>query len=1175
MRITKVKIKLDNKLYQVTMQKEEKYGTLKLNEESRKSTAEILRLKKASFNKSFHSKTINSQKENKNATIKKNGDYISQIFEKLVGVDTNKNIRKPKMSLTDLKDLPKKDLALFIKRKFKNDDIVEIKNLDLISLFYNALQKVPGEHFTDESWADFCQEMMPYREYKNKFIERKIILLANSIEQNKGFSINPETFSKRKRVLHQWAIEVQERGDFSILDEKLSKLAEIYNFKKMCKRVQDELNDLEKSMKKGKNPEKEKEAYKKQKNFKIKTIWKDYPYKTHIGLIEKIKENEELNQFNIEIGKYFEHYFPIKKERCTEDEPYYLNSETIATTVNYQLKNALISYLMQIGKYKQFGLENQVLDSKKLQEIGIYEGFQTKFMDACVFATSSLKNIIEPMRSGDILGKREFKEAIATSSFVNYHHFFPYFPFELKGMKDRESELIPFGEQTEAKQMQNIWALRGSVQQIRNEIFHSFDKNQKFNLPQLDKSNFEFDASENSTGKSQSYIETDYKFLFEAEKNQLEQFFIERIKSSGALEYYPLKSLEKLFAKKEMKFSLGSQVVAFAPSYKKLVKKGHSYQTATEGTANYLGLSYYNRYELKEESFQAQYYLLKLIYQYVFLPNFSQGNSPAFRETVKAILRINKDEARKKMKKNKKFLRKYAFEQVREMEFKETPDQYMSYLQSEMREEKVRKAEKNDKGFEKNITMNFEKLLMQIFVKGFDVFLTTFAGKELLLSSEEKVIKETEISLSKKINEREKTLKASIQVEHQLVATNSAISYWLFCKLLDSRHLNELRNEMIKFKQSRIKFNHTQHAELIQNLLPIVELTILSNDYDEKNDSQNVDVSAYFEDKSLYETAPYVQTDDRTRVSFRPILKLEKYHTKSLIEALLKDNPQFRVAATDIQEWMHKREEIGELVEKRKNLHTEWAEGQQTLGAEKREEYRDYCKKIDRFNWKANKVTLTYLSQLHYLITDLLGRMVGFSALFERDLVYFSRSFSELGGETYHISDYKNLSGVLRLNAEVKPIKIKNIKVIDNEENPYKGNEPEVKPFLDRLHAYLENVIGIKAVHGKIRNQTAHLSVLQLELSMIESMNNLRDLMAYDRKLKNAVTKSMIKILDKHGMILKLKIDENHKNFEIESLIPKEIIHLKDKAIKTNQVSEEYCQLVLALLTTNPGNQLN
>ncbi|MFV0502307.1 MAG: hypothetical protein ACK5MH_12055, partial [Bacteroidales bacterium] len=107
----------------------------------------------------------------------------------------------------------------------------------------------------------------------------------------------------------------------------------------------------------------------------------------------------------------------------------------------------------------------------------------------------------------------------------------------------------------------------------------------------------------------------------------------------------------------------------------------------------------------------------------------------------------------------------------------------------------------------------------------------------------------------------------------------------------------------------------------------------------------------------------------------------------------------------------------------------------------------------------------------------------------------------------------------------------------------------------------------------KIRNYIAHFNYLtekNINYSIIELINNLRELMDYDRKLKNAVAKSIIDIFDRNGMELRMDFDYSEHKLKVKGIKPKKIYHLGTKKgkfeIATNQVSKEYCEMCKCLL---------
>ncbi len=87
-----------------------------------------------------------------------------------------------------------------------------------------------------------------------------------------------------------------------------------------------------------------------------------------------------------------------------------------------------------------------------------------------------------------------------------------------------------------------------------------------------------------------------------------------------------------------------------------------------------------------------------------------------------------------------------------------------------------------------------------------------------------------------------------------------------------------------------------------------------------------------------------------------------------------------------------------------------------------------------------------------------------------------------------------------------------------------------------------------------MRNRIAHLDLLRKskwisntdqKYSVVEdNLNCLRTLLSYDQKRMNAVTKTIQNIFDKHGVIVKFKMEGGGK-VKLECVQPKNIEHLK------------------------------
>lgn len=99
------------------------------------------------------------------------------------------------------------------------------------------------------------------------------------------------------------------------------------------------------------------------------------------------------------------------------------------------------------------------------------------------------------------------------------------------------------------------------------------------------------------------------------------------------------------------------------------------------------------------------------------------------------------------------------------------------------------------------------------------------------------------------------------------------------------------------------------------------------------------------------------------------------------------------------------------------------------------------------------------------------------------------------------------------------------------------------------------------------RNNFAHFTMLrpkkeqsEVELNLTDEVNKARQLMAYDRKLKNAVSKSVIELLHREG----LELGWHMKEHELADCVirPRTINHLDKKSITENLHSMKDVKMV-------------
>lgn len=341
-------------------------------------------------------------------------------------------------------------------------------------------------------------------------------------------------------------------------------------------------------------------------------------------------------------------------------------------------------------------------------------------------------------------------------------------------------------------------------------------------------------------------------------------------------------------------------------------------------------------------------------------------------------------------------------------------------------------------------------------------------------------------------------------IQHALKSDNSQhIGVFIFCKLLDASMLSSLRNELIKLRETSPKRYEENHEFKYNFVLEIIELCLLSAD------RVAVTVKEYSEE-------PEDKKIDKI-VFFEVGAKPDTW------DDLYQQGEKEKVAHANIQlvykyGTLRLLEEVASKYPVKHNEYLEWRRIKNEIAKKTIErsklhieivnnktrntsKYKQLCLEIERYNWLDNKLHLVHIRRLHELMLEILSRMASYVALWERD--------------------------------------IQETKVLSNEETTEKRNT---------------------------RNYIAHFNYISsgASQSILELLAGLRNLMDYDRKLKNAVSKSLVTIFEKHGMVLHLNLDKANHTYTVK-VDPKSMKHLKGE-VSIPQVSEEYCLLCQALL---------
>lgn len=197
----------------------------------------------------------------------------------------------------------------------------------------------------------------------------------------------------------------------------------------------------------------------------------------------------------------------------------------------------------------------------------------------------------------------------------------------------------------------------------------------------------------------------------------------------------------------------------------------------------------------------------------------------------------------------------------------------------------------------------------------------------------------------------------------------------------------------------------------------------------------------------------------------------------------------------------------------------------------KLERYAECLATIREHKRLTGKVRLTNYTDLHQLMTRIVSRLVDYAGLWERDGYFIALALLALQG--------KKPMDVFGRKAE---------NFCKQGHLPYDVTQidPAFLKLMERFHS---------PSRRDIRNSIDHFSFMSgTDVDLTSAVNDVRDLMGYDRKLKNAVAKSIKELVWQHGLELEWTMDARHR-LRLQALRSRSMTHLaknrKWKAFKT------------------------
>ena len=253
-----------------------------------------------------------------------------------------------------------------------------------------------------------------------------------------------------------------------------------------------------------------------------------------------------------------------------------------------------------------------------------------------------------------------------------------------------------------------------------------------------------------------------------------------------------------------------------------------------------------------------------------------------------------------------------------------------------------------------------------------------------------------------------------------------------------------------------------------------------------------------------------------------------------------------------LAEWENVSDGDSRIVKRQKEreeLHEKWVENnKKRLSDKDKTAYGKALADVVRHRHLAAHVRLNNHARLHSLLMGVLGRLVDYAGLWERDLYFTTLALVWRGQKKPN--DVFHGKGLARL---------KDGRIVDALRELKESQDNDVKTMFGQLkRLFGEDFLDGKCGAASVRNKLMHFNMLHgwnPVLNLTETVNDTRRLMVYDRKLKNAVSQSIKEMLAREGLDLTWEM-RGHR-LERAKIKVRQAIHLKDKKIKKDKNIKE------------------
>ena len=337
----------------------------------------------------------------------------------------------------------------------------------------------------------------------------------------------------------------------------------------------------------------------------------------------------------------------------------------------------------------------------------------------------------------------------------------------------------------------------------------------------------------------------------------------------------------------------------------------------------------------------------------------------------------------------------------------------------------------------------------------------------------------------------------------------------------------------------------------VNDLLQALDLYSLMHDAHFIGEAQHMP-SDYGWIRGIYENPACMDDTQQQQyvlpIPYRGLREMQRLGSQAALKEIFEN--EGRVTQKHWYDFLESEETISDARKEREKLHAA------LVGTKVKErdmdmvkQYKSAQRMVEKHRKGKDHCHLVNHVRLHRLLMRVLARMSDYAVLWERDM-YF----------------------VLLAGISMAQDNGKGSEELYDKELPNKLNAGDVMAAYRLLHegrikGYIE-VMFDKGNNIDIRNDLAHFNMLRMDISLTKEINRMRKLMSYDRKLKNAVSKSINELLQREGLRIEWY---THRHHLMDSTIYSDTIrHLRDKTITENKHSMEFVRMVARLFPATP-----